>query len=189
MNWLKKLNTHKNALPVVPFIDRKIELLKIPFSKRVQEELNHNIPLCSIDDDICSIRRGPYGFNSIILSLFFVMLFIIYGLFYSTIFEEQQFYHRYKIWHQVKLAKEKYGESFYLRRTLPPEMEFALYVGNDKTLSSWTELHYRYGYSEHKFRHLLVDIFMVLLFQISFFCPFYLYYFRHLPPPLFIDRK
>ncbi|MEQ2026970.1 hypothetical protein ABLB84_14655 [Xenorhabdus szentirmaii] len=189
MNWFKRLKISKYAIPAKPFVDRKIELLKIPFAKYDQEALKGFIPLTGIDDDVCSIQRAGQSLHYEFLCFSLVILSLIFGLFYYTAFEEQQLNHYKKIKAQVTLTKKKYGEHYYLLPTLPENMALARYVDDEKTRSFWTELHYRYSYSEHKLTYQILDILMFLLLLICFSLPFYLYYFHPLPPPLFIDRK
>ncbi|MEQ1963934.1 hypothetical protein ABLB69_12340 [Xenorhabdus khoisanae] len=188
MSLSKKLCYSIHDMTPTPLIDQQETLLAIPLVKKSYEALQSYLPLHSIDDNQCVLRNTQRFARTIV---FFPILIGILMIFYNSIsdFLEQRKHNEAYILKWVEHVREKYGENFYLRKDLPDHMEDVIFIGNDKTISFWKYLYYRYNYFHASTKFLITDF-----LQFSFLLAFSLYlihrcFFWRLQAPLFIDRN
>ncbi|MDX7998580.1 hypothetical protein FE394_05090 [Xenorhabdus sp. Reich] len=176
-----------NVTPTL-LIDQQGSLLAMPLVKKSYEALQSYLPLNSIDDNQCTLRNTQRFTRIIVL---FPILILTLLFFHNSIadFIEQRKHDEAYIQKWIILVQKEYGEEFYLRKDLPEYMENARFIGNDKTISFWKYLYYRYNYFHASTKLLITDF-----LQFSFLLAFSLYLihrcvFWKLQAPIFIDRK
>ncbi|MDC9614673.1 hypothetical protein PSI19_12515 [Xenorhabdus khoisanae] len=187
MSLSKKLCYSIHDVTPTPLIDQQESLLATPIVKKSYEALQSYLPLNSIDDNQCTLRNAQRLARAIV---FFPLLIGVLLVFYHNVvsFVAQKERSEVNILDWVELVREEYGEEFYLRKDLPDYMENARFIGNDKTVSFWKYLYYRYNYYHASTKFLITDF-----LRFSFLLAFSLYlihrcFFWKLQAPLFIDR-
>ncbi|MBD2786682.1 hypothetical protein ID849_18740, partial [Xenorhabdus sp. 3] len=156
MNHSNKISATLHDVTPTLLIDQQESLLAIPLVKKSYEALQSYLPLNSIDDKQCTMRNAQRLARTIVL---FPLLIWILLVFYNSIsdFIEQRKHDEAHIIKWVKLVQKKYGEEFYLRKDLPDYMEDARFIGNNKTISFWKYLYYRYNYFHASTKFLIID--------------------------------
>ncbi|MBC8952260.1 hypothetical protein [Xenorhabdus sp. PB62.4] len=187
MSLPKKVTATLHDVIPTPLIDQQESLLAVPMVKKSYEALQNYLPLHSIDDKQCSLRNTQRLARIVV---FFPLLISTLLIFYYCINSliELKARSEVNILRTVNNVREEYGEDFYLRKDLPDHMESARFIGNDKTISFWKYLYYRYHYFHASTKFLITDF-----LHFSFLLVFSLYlihrcFFWKLQAPLFIDR-
>ncbi|WP_340616206.1 hypothetical protein [Xenorhabdus entomophaga] len=187
MNHPQKITTTLHDVTPTRLIDQQESLLAMPLVKKSYEALQSYLPLHSIDDNQCTLRNTQRFTRTIVL---FPLLILMLLFFHNNIsdFIDQRKHDEAFILKWIELVRKEYGEEFYLRKDLPDNMEDVLFIGNDKTISFWKYLYYRYNYFHASTKLLITDF-----LQFSFLLAFSLYliqrcFFWKLQAPLFIDR-
>ncbi|CDH22272.1 hypothetical protein [Xenorhabdus bovienii] len=188
MSSSNKLTETLHDVTPTPLIDQQETLLAIPLEKKSYEALQSYLPLNSIDDKQCTLRNIQRLARIIV---FFPLLIGILLAFHHNIvsFISQKERNEVNILDWVELVRTEYGNEFYLRNDLPKHMEDARLIGNDKNISFWKYLYYRYNYYHASTRILIEDFFLF-----GFLLTFTLYlvhrcFLWRLQAPLFIDRE
>ncbi|MEQ1963935.1 hypothetical protein ABLB69_12345 [Xenorhabdus khoisanae] len=188
MNHSQKITATLHDMTPTPLIDQQESLLATPLVKKSYEALQSYLPLHSIDDNQCILRNAQRLARIIVFfPLLIGMLLVFHYNIVSFVIQKEKNESNIMDW--VELVRKKYGEDFYLRKDLPDHMESARFIGNDKTISFWKYLYYRYNYFHASTKFLITDF-----LRFSFLLAFSLYlihrcFFWKLQAPLFIDRN
>ncbi|PHM59841.1 hypothetical protein [Xenorhabdus sp. KK7.4] len=188
MNDSKKISTTLHDVTPTLLIDQQEILLKIPMEKKSYEALQSYPPLNSIDDKQCTLRNIQRFARTII---FFPILIGVLLTFYYCIESliELKTRSEINILRTVNNVREEYGEDFYLRKDLPENLENARFIGNDKTISFWKYLYYRYNYFHASTKFLITDFLRFSLLLVFSFYLIHRCFFWKLQAPIFIDRE
>ncbi|MCC8380910.1 hypothetical protein [Xenorhabdus sp. PB30.3] len=188
MNDSKKISTTLHDVTPTLLIDQQEILLKIPMEKKSYEALQSYPPLNSIDDKQCTLRNTQRFARTII---FFPILIGVLLTFYYCIESliELKTRSEINILRTVNNVREEYGEDFYLRKDLPENLENARFIGNDKTISFWKYLYYRYNYFHASTKFLITDFLRFSLLLVFSFYLIHRCFFWKLQAPIFIDRE
>ncbi|PHM64359.1 hypothetical protein Xsto_03116 [Xenorhabdus stockiae] len=188
MNDSKKISTTLHDATPTLLIDQQEILLKIPMEKKSYEALQSYPPLNSIDDKQCTLRNTQRFARTII---FFPILIGVLLTFYYCIESLIELKKRSEIniLRTVNSVREEYGEDFYLRKDLPENLENARFIGNDKTISFWKYLYYRYNYFHASTKFLITDFLRFSLLLVFSFYLIHRCFFWKLQAPIFIDRE
>ncbi|MBD2795875.1 hypothetical protein ID856_04895, partial [Xenorhabdus sp. 18] len=172
----------------IPLIEQQESLLAMPLEKKSYEALQSYLPLNSIDDKQCTLRNPQRLVRFMVLfPLFIAVLFIFHNKIADFI--EQRVNDEISLLNWVELVRKKHGDDFYLRNDLPKHMEDARLVGNDKNISFWKYLYYRYNYLHASTQILIEDFFLfgsLLTFTLVLI---YACFFWRLQAPIYIDQN
>ncbi|MDC9583127.1 hypothetical protein PSI15_16425 [Xenorhabdus sp. PR6a] len=144
--------------------------------------------LNSIDDKQCTMRNAQRLARTIVFFPLLIGILITFHYCINSLIELKS-KSEVNILRTVNNVREKYGEDFYLRKDLPDITEGSRFIGNDKTISFWKYLYYRYNYFHASTKFLITDF-----LQFSSLLVFSLYlihrcFFWKLQAPIFIDRQ
>ncbi|MDC9614672.1 hypothetical protein PSI19_12510 [Xenorhabdus khoisanae] len=187
MDHSQKITATLHDVTPTPLIDQQESLLSTPMVKKSYEALQSYLPLHSIDDNQCALRNTQRLARIVVF--FPLLIGILFTFHYSIVdFIKQREIGEANLLKWVELVRKKYGDEFYLHSDLPQHMEDARLVGNDKNISFWKYLYYRYNYYHASTKFLITDF-----LHFSFLLAFSLYlihrcFFWKLQAPLFIDR-
>ncbi|PHM37307.1 hypothetical protein [Xenorhabdus innexi] len=188
MNMSQKPFEPYHDTPPNLLIDQQESLLAMPMEKKSYEALKSYLPLNSVDDTQCTLRNPQRLVRIMVL---FPLLIAVLLIFHHNVvdFLVQKKDDDVNILRWVKIIREEYGEDFYLRKDLPNKIESARFIGNDKTVSFWKYLYYRYNYFHASTKILIQDFFLfgtLLAFSLVLI---YTCFFWRLQAPIFIDRN
>ncbi|MBD2783806.1 hypothetical protein ID849_03820, partial [Xenorhabdus sp. 3] len=170
MNHSQKITTTLHDVTPTPLIDQQESLLAIPLVKKSYEALQSYLPLNSIDDNQCTMRNTQQIARTMVFLPLLIAVLLTFH-YYIVDFTKQRERGEANLLEWVELVQKKYGDEFYLRSDLPKHMEDARLVGNDKSISFWKYLYYRYNYYHASTRILIEDF---LLFGSLLACTLYL---------------
>ncbi|MBD2798507.1 hypothetical protein ID856_18755 [Xenorhabdus sp. 18] len=188
MSYSNKISTTLHDVAPTPLIDQQEFLLAIPLVKKSYEALQSYLPLNSIDDNQCTMRNAQRLARTMVFFPLLIGILITFHYCINSLIELKS-RSEVNILRTVNNVREKYGEDFYLRKALPKITEGSRFIGNDKTISFWKYLYYRYNYFHASTKFLIIDF-----LQFSSLLVFSLYlihrcFFWKLQAPIFIDRQ